>query len=77
MSSFSFRNYIWALFFTLDMEFLLMCFIVIFSVCCDLISDKKELKGRELQSDPQPEEIHSTRRRRSDSSSVVAGVFTN
>lgn len=45
---------------TLDVEFLLMCLVVIFSFCCDQISDKKELKGRELQCDPQPEEIRST-----------------
>lgn len=37
---------------TLDVEFLLTCLVVIFSVCCDQISDKKELKGRELQCDP-------------------------
>lgn len=59
MNSFSFRNDIWALFFTHDVEFLLMCLVVICSVCCDQISNKKELKGRELQSDLQPEEIRS------------------
>lgn len=44
------------MFFTLEVEILLMCLVIILNGCCHQISDKKELKARKLQFNPQSKE---------------------
>lgn len=62
---------------SLRWNFLLLCLVIILGGCCEQISDKKEPKGRQLQSDPQPEEKLSTREKHGGSSPLGTGVFTS